>query len=212
MKSYWLDRRVRFNVGLFDNDYRNKMETVITADPVLGTQTQIVNAASASLRGYELELSTIPVEGLELGGSWAQLDAKYDSFWADLDGDGIETDNSDRAVSQSPRYQIAAWASYTLPWAVGPGQLTLGTQYRFRDRSQSAVSEDDRADTPSFPILDVSARYDFELAHGSYYATFFYRNLFDEVHALGGVTVTPLFSFSAVNPGRTWGLELGFDF
>jgi iron complex outermembrane receptor protein len=212
MKSYWLDRRLRFNVGLFDNDYRNKMETVITADPVLGTQTQIVNAASASLRGYELELSAVPIDGLEIGGSWAQLDAKYDSFWADLDGDGIETDNSDRDVSQAPRYQIAAWTQYTLPWAIGPGQLTLGAQYRFRDASQSAVSEDDRADTPSFPILDASARYDFELEHGSYYATFFYRNLFDEVHALGGVTVTPLFSFSAVNPGRTWGLEVGFDF
>ena len=73
IKTEFLDRRIRVNLAGFSNNYDDIQLTVFEH---LGAPVTL-NAGDARIRGGELELSAVPVAGLELSYSLGYLDAKY---------------------------------------------------------------------------------------------------------------------------------------
>ena len=79
-KTQWMDNKLRLNATLFSTKYDNKQEDVVFPDPVNSgsTVTLVQNAASATIRGAELELTAVPTRGLTIGLNLGILDSKYD--------------------------------------------------------------------------------------------------------------------------------------
>jgi iron complex outermembrane recepter protein len=76
IKSDWLQRRLRVNLAGFYYDYSNLQVQSLIAPGVVS----IGNAASAIVRGLELETTAKPIDGLTLTLNYAFLDSEYDRF------------------------------------------------------------------------------------------------------------------------------------
>lgn len=80
IKTDWLDHRLRFNLSGYYNKYENLQRTVLGVDPVLGLVQAVFNAANADIKGVEVELTVLPVNGLTIATSYGHTKAKYKSF------------------------------------------------------------------------------------------------------------------------------------
>jgi iron complex outermembrane recepter protein len=130
LKATFLGGAVRANLASFYYKYKN-----LQVSKVVLTQLRLENAATATIKGIELELTARPTEGLRIDASAAFLDAKFDSF-VSVDptrpaGDGITTDSTNAAafnlagktLPQSPKFSGRLGLDYTVP--IGAGELSL---------------------------------------------------------------------------------------
>jgi iron complex outermembrane receptor protein len=78
IKSRFWDRRITFNVAVFDSTFSNFQTTV--GLPVSPPVFVIQNAGELKSTGVEVELSVRPVTGLSLGVNGAYVDARYTDF------------------------------------------------------------------------------------------------------------------------------------
>jgi iron complex outermembrane receptor protein len=74
-KGEFFDHRLRFNTEVFY--YKDKD---IQVDEVNGAATFITNAASATFKGVDVDITWVPVQQLTITGAIEVLDGKYDSF------------------------------------------------------------------------------------------------------------------------------------
>jgi iron complex outermembrane receptor protein len=79
-KSDWFDRRLRFNVAAFHQDYANIQQSVTVAGIGGSPVSVVTNAASARIRGFEGELSARPTENLYLAATVTHLDPMYREY------------------------------------------------------------------------------------------------------------------------------------
>ena len=68
VKSMWLDNRLRFNMSVFYEDLSDMQTQVNAVDPGSqgGYSTVVQNAASATIKGLELETIVMLVPGLDI--------------------------------------------------------------------------------------------------------------------------------------------------
>ncbi|MCW1383691.1 TonB-dependent receptor [Novosphingobium sp. KCTC 2891] len=131
VKTDLLDRHLRFNLAGFYTNYRDMQVAqnyILPDGKTIGTS--IFNAAKAEIKGFELEATALPVEGLTLTGSLAYLDAKYKKFDF-LDPTGVIIDLSGRALQNSPKWSASAGATYEV--AVGSGKARANVLYTYTD-------------------------------------------------------------------------------
>jgi iron complex outermembrane receptor protein len=113
-KSDLFDRRVRFNVSAFFNDYKNIILTVLNCPNTAGFPTtpclQPKNVGSAHVKGIEVETTIRPIEHLTLDGSLSWLKFKYTT---------VDTANTGVTASMVPPYtpewKWNAGLSYDIP-------------------------------------------------------------------------------------------------
>jgi iron complex outermembrane receptor protein len=78
-KSDFLNHTLRTNLAAYQTNYANKQETAIIQ--INGfSSTPIENAAKARIRGFEAEVTALPMDHLTLRGSALYIDAIYLSF------------------------------------------------------------------------------------------------------------------------------------
>jgi len=75
LKSEYLQHRLRVNIEGFYYDYKN-----IQVEQILSAVSHITNAARATIKGVDLDISAVPVDGLTLTASLEGMEGKYDSF------------------------------------------------------------------------------------------------------------------------------------
>jgi iron complex outermembrane receptor protein len=75
LKSEYLQRKLRVNIEGFYYDYKN-----IQVTQILSAVSHITNAARATIKGIDLEISAVPADGLVLTASLEAMQGKYDSF------------------------------------------------------------------------------------------------------------------------------------
>ncbi len=75
-------RETRLNVNGFNMDYSNIQRGLPDISAVSPTTTGAVirNVPSARIRGVEIEAMVKPVDGLEIGGNYSYIDAKYKTY------------------------------------------------------------------------------------------------------------------------------------
>jgi iron complex outermembrane recepter protein len=152
LKADWLDNRLRTNVSVFFNKYKDLQlsQIIFKTDPTTGANINdntIQNAARAETKGIELEVTAVPTSNLTLNASVAFLDAKYkeynykialanatDPFPAgSIPCPGNPTapcfDRSGTDLQNSPRSTASAGINYR--WPVATGAITFGAQYRY---------------------------------------------------------------------------------
>jgi iron complex outermembrane receptor protein len=195
-----------------------------------GQETIVANAGKASISGVEIEAHAAPINTLLLFLTVGWLDAKYDEFFADLNGDGVERDNTDFELRRAPEWTIGVGGRWTQEIDPIQGRAILDLQYRWRDEQRVAFSfvgapfgvpapgTDPGAPTsdgiaPAFGSLDFALSLELDRRFKTdWRLTGFVRNALDESERAAYLDVGGLFAFSANNVGRTWGLEIAANF
>ena len=77
-KSEWLDHRLRVNGSMYYYQYHDLQVQEIVSTPY--PTSYVLNAAKAEVKGLDLDVTTIPIEHLELDGGLSMLDGHYTSY------------------------------------------------------------------------------------------------------------------------------------
>lgn len=107
-KTEWFDRRLRLNADVYYMDYKN-MQVQIPYP--FGPGLIIGNAASAHLKGAELDLEAVPVENLHLNAALGYSDATYLKYLS-TDAFGNISDQSGHRLPYAPEWTASFGGSY----------------------------------------------------------------------------------------------------
>ncbi|MFA7588680.1 MAG: TonB-dependent receptor, partial [Novosphingobium sp.] len=131
IKTDLFDRRLRLNFAGFYTNYRDmQVQQSYFLDGGTTIGTSIFNAAKAEIKGFELEATALPVDGLTLTGSLAYLDATYKAFNY-LEPDGSFTNLSGRRLQNAPKWSASAGAAYE--FVLGSGKARVNWLYTYTD-------------------------------------------------------------------------------
>ena len=185
-KSTLQDGRMIFNGAIFKSEYDDKQESILIPVDLTNVATVVRNAASMEMTGLELELMYQVTEAWDLMVTYGYLEAEYKDYLADLNGDGVITDNSGLIPRNTPENTFGVTTSYTTQ--IGNGELKGRVSYRFRDEMNTDSSNNPLGDLDSIENVNATISYSVE----NYSITLWGRNLTDEREqrwaTIGGLT------------------------
>lgn len=183
-KARWLDNRVQANLSVFRMTWQDFQTELSDPGPLFATM--IVNAGDATIDGAELDLSIVPVAGLDLGFNVGYLDARLsEDIVLPPDGNGFEAviaqDGARLAIS--PEWKLSAYAQYTWPAEVFGGNVFARMQYSYNgdalnDLECNAPDCDPHEVMESYSITDVTLG--IEGVNGDWEFSVFVDNVTDE--------------------------------
>jgi iron complex outermembrane recepter protein len=125
LKTEFFDHKVRLNTALFYTDYKNIQRSVDVLDSD-GTASSVVqNAASATIKGVEVELTVRPTPGLTITASDSYIDPKYKKYVDPATGTDLSHDRF-----SVPDWQGSLVATYTMPTSIGKLSGTADVTYQ----------------------------------------------------------------------------------
>ncbi len=207
LKAEWLEGRLRTNLAGFYNMYTDLQRTVLT--PTV-TQEKL-NAADATISGFEAELSFLPTRFFQIDASLGYVHAEYDEYEGlDVDGDGIP--DPDLAEDLDFAF-VPEWTAFLggvcyvpLPWRI-VGNLELRASASYTNRY--ALTEENKLFQGSYTLVNASVSYAFP--NENFKFSVFGRNLLDERYSNFGAS-TSLFDMEYAQPGATGGVTVSFEF
>ena len=194
-KSYWFDNRLSLNLAAYYLEWDDKQEQIFT-----GLAFLIRNAASATSRGFEAELTARPFDELTLDANFAYLKAKYEEFPSSPASAG-------KTFPGLPEISGSFGAQFQTP------VFDDGTEFFARaDVNYSGESFTDTTNVlKSGASTTLNLRTGIEDPEGTWGIFLWGRNVTDEITSGGGST----FPFPAsrittrgAGLGRTYGIEL----
>ncbi|MGH8248900.1 MAG: TonB-dependent receptor domain-containing protein, partial [Gammaproteobacteria bacterium] len=118
-KTDWFDNKLRANIALFWVDYSDLVTTASTGGGAGGESVfALFNAGDATVRGVELELSAIPIEGLDLFTSVGFQEGDIEP------AAGLTIGNLD--IKQKPDWTVNFGGTYRWPLANLGGNASIG--------------------------------------------------------------------------------------
>lgn len=207
-KSDLLDRRLRFNASAYYYDYTN-----IQVQQLLQGATTVTNGASATIYGFEADLTAVVTDNLTLTGGLSVADPKFDSYPNCLivppegGSPGVLGSCDDKSIPLAPDVTFNAGANYSVESDFGRIDLTTNLYYNggFAYTVGNSFAQDE------FINLGASAKWTDPSDRFS--AMIFGRNLTNERVAnmlsvnTGNGTATVLWAAP-----RTYGITLGYKF
>lgn len=209
IKSQWLDNHLRVNATLFLNKFTDKQESSVQVDNDTKTVATVFdNVADAEYKGFEIETQYVFNEYFRAFVNYGYLDAKYKSFFTDInasDGKTIIVDASFLKPRNAPDMTLGIGGTVSIP--AGAGSVELFAKYAFIDEVEGSLV--------NAPLGQVDSRKDVTASIG-YYAeqwsvSVFGRNLTNERFELF-IPIATLFAVGNVNRPRFFGVEAKYDF
>jgi iron complex outermembrane receptor protein len=125
LKSQWFDNRLRLNGSAFYSEYEDMQVAVWN-----GTVNQWANAGRARIRGWELDVTAVPVDGLRIGVVHGWTKADFSEFMeCPPASPPVGCTKVNRAdfyrLAVTPRRTYAGFASYTFdPTSMGTFEIS----------------------------------------------------------------------------------------
>jgi iron complex outermembrane receptor protein len=192
-KMDMLDDRVRLNAAFFHNDFDDLQINSLNAEAGGGTIVQ--NAAEATVHGFEFELSTNPVDGLNLFATLATAWSDYQELDDAALAGRVELGDD---LPGTPELTASLGGDYS--FAVGQGEMSIGADYYHQKKHQPGTSTSPTIQVPTIDIINAYVRYttpgeswDFTLAG---------KNLTDEEYFFTGFSFNSFESAYAADPAR----------
>jgi iron complex outermembrane receptor protein len=222
-KSQWLDNRLRFNADGFLSRYTDQVIGVALFSSQ-GIVVQNSNAGKSEYWGSEVELTAIPIRGIEATANYAYLAAKFLEYAAQKSVNGLaqfdkngnpimENVASQRKAAYAPAHTFTVGLTYTAP------PTTAGVFSAHVDTfwTASYVSQPDppyTAETWAYAVVNGRLQLvDIPLARGSLDLSVFGRNLFDRKYRVQSTNLGSLgWVLNAYGDPRTFGLGLTYHF
>lgn len=210
IKSFFLDRRVRANLTGFYVKYKDLQRQLNVPIVVNGAPNQVtlfLNAAAATVKGIEAELTAKPVDSLTLRGILGYQDAKYDNYSAPIAGYDLASSPLDRA----PKWQWTAAGNYIVP--LGGHKLMFDGSVAYQSKNLFTQSSTDPLGNTFLNARTlVNASITFAELADRYYLRFVGQNLTDKRYRTASQNVAGLWLNSQYGPPRYFGVEAGFHF
>jgi iron complex outermembrane receptor protein len=165
LKSTLLDGQAILNVAVFYTDYSDLQVGVL--DPITGALF-VENAADATSKGLEVDLSYAPNDVLRLFASYGYTDATYDEFI-------IAGQDASGEPLRSPKNSANLRSIFD--WPVANGNLSFMAEVNYKDEYYQ-LPLDERQLFPSRTIINSSLGYVTE--DGKWEFSIWGRNLSDE--------------------------------
>lgn len=168
IKSDLLDRRLRVNLAVFRYKYTDLQVQAQIAPGV----ASITNAASATVKGIELETIAKPTSNLVLSASYSYLDARYDDFpnasvpaqvrpyvTTDPRYNAAQNtfDASGNRLNTASKHSVITSAQYNVP--VGSGDAFLRGEYYWRSRAYYDASNFKLFSQGAFSLVNLAVGY-----------------------------------------------------
>jgi len=196
-KTQWLDDSLRFNASVFDMKYHNKQELVFNS---LNSILDIVNAGSATSKGFELTAAYKPLRWLQLSAGYARLMSRYDSFVLG------STNNTGHSLSSSPPNKYSFSMDMECP--IGPGYLVGSANYSWIESYNTGAAADPRLQIPSYGLANLNAGY--ETSDHHYRLTFWSKNVGNTSYIL--TRSTQVITAEYLGEPRTFGVTFTAKF
>lgn len=207
LKSTWMDGRLTFNPTVFFSDYKDKQESILIPVDLSNVATVVRNASTEEIFGIELDMQWQITEQLFVRANYGYIDASYDNYFADLNGDQIITDNSNLTPRNTPENTIGISAIYTAE--VGPGDLGGVLSYRYRDEVEGQADNNPLGHRDD--LTTINAQLSYAWGEDRYRVSVYGKNLTDE-RELGRALIAPLATRGWWNEPRTFGAEFAVNF
>ncbi|MEJ2416014.1 MAG: TonB-dependent receptor [Exilibacterium sp.] len=208
LKTQMFDNRLRTNINVFFMDYKDLQ--VQTVQKIAGIDRPIVtNAASAEIKGMELEFEFHPANSFSIDGNFSYLDATYKDFIAtDTFNNNAPVDVSGNRMTVAPKFAVNVGAQYGVP--VGErGTVTLRGEYSFKDDVFFSPQNDELRKQKAYHLLN--ARLTFEDADRQWNVSLYGKNLTDKWVANSITADASTQTLYPVMP-RTYGISVGYNF
>ncbi len=208
LKGDFLDRTLRVNLAVFQTDRKNVQQIFFNpgTDPALPVGTIPLAIPSGRERGFEIELTAMPTEGLTFNASLGHVDSRL-------------ADNPDTGLpvqSLAPRYTASLSAQYDLPKFDNGSFVSLRTDGTFKDKRFSdplptAATREISALPSRFDIGARASLNDIPLGGTKARVSVWGQNLTNNkelefARDLGGPVV------GVFQVPRTYGIDVGFTF
>lgn len=204
LKSQLLNNRLRLNLSVFNIDYTD-LQVFQLVD---GASLVVSNAADATSKGYELEAYAMLNENWRVHGSYAYLDATYDSF---VNEDG--QDFSGNRLTRSPKSSYNVGINYYR--SIGQqSSFRAFVDYSYRSQIFFEANNLDLLGDESVGLL--SAKLIWEIGTDWEFSVWG-RNLTDEVHITNIIDGRGPFNLSqngsaVIAEPRMFGVSVGYRF
>ncbi|MDG1945033.1 MAG: TonB-dependent receptor [Halioglobus sp.] len=167
------DRRLRTNVAIFYQQYKDIQLTTTRPDPTFGIPLpSIENAGKAEMKGVEIEYTFLPTDNLRFMGSIAYLDAEFKEYLSEIPdpngGGQIIIDRSDEPMPRAPKWTTYIAVDYNINTGA-MGTITPTFLVRYIDEIYGGF------DRPSFYVSD-----EVSIPAGTFYETRLIWSLPDE--------------------------------
>jgi iron complex outermembrane receptor protein len=221
LKSEWFEHRLRWNSAVFYSRYSNLQQGFNTTDPSGNPWFSTTNVGASRIYGFEAELLTEPVAGLQFQGSFGYLNYKVTDAGGAIDpatGQSsfgvciVHSDGSNCVPPRTPKYTAGLSAQYTANVTASGSTLTgrLDTTYQsavyFTDLTYTAVPGQQ-----GYALLN--GRLTWDSPHKEWSVSGWGTNLTNKFYYQGKLTLQVL-GFEEGNPGppRMWGINLRRNF
>jgi iron complex outermembrane receptor protein len=194
------DRRVRLNGAAYFTDYSDLQVQVL-----VGVQPLTANAGGAQVKGFELELQTVPIEDLQINVGLGYADAAYTSLDPTVIATGVTLDSK---FAQVPEWTGNFDVAYTID--VGIARITprVGLSYRSETFMNAANTPSLRQD--AYTLINASVAW--ETQDERWRFTLFGQNLSDESYINGGFADLQDQGYAEVAVGRPLEFGLTVDY
>ncbi len=216
-KTISWEERIIFNVSLFYADYSDiQVSTIVPGNGFLA-EIVVRNAARATTKGGEFELTALPFDGARVIGSIGLVDAVYDEFSSVSSLDNSEIDRAGEPFNDVPRFQsrLTLQYSFAVP-PLGPdwldGWLTPRLDWFYRSAVNYQFPELTQAIQRGYNLLHARLSYDFNDDRSQF--AFWAQNLTDEVYFQQVLpTASTLGTVQRYyQPPRSFGIEISHRF
>jgi iron complex outermembrane receptor protein len=208
-KTLFAEGRASLRAAAFYYDYTDLQVGFVNEQSVVET----VNAASAEIKGVELEITSRLTEDLTVEFSGTYLDAEYTDFVTGDYRQGFAlVQLKGNALQNAPEYTLRAAFDYKHPVS-DSGAVVAHIEGSYQDKVYFTEFNNDDAVQPAYGLLNLMAGY--EGGDGKWSVTGWVRNATDEFVISNNIITAPLYGSIRVGsllPPRTYGLTVAYNF
>ncbi|WP_054531424.1 TonB-dependent receptor [Erythrobacter sp. SG61-1L] len=203
-KSDLLDRRLRLNAAGFINKYNDIILTLSACPSVPCLQPN--NVGKADVKGFEVEMSAYPVDGLSFDGSLSYINFKYDA--ASVASAGL---TGDEVTPYTPEWTYSFGVQYDHELKNG---ATLGVRFDGSYQSDTFTEASNSEYSRVEGVFLGNARLTYTSADDDWRVSLEVQNLFDKYYYLSKSDVTASLGLVTGVPAlpRTWAVTVRRSF
>lgn len=195
-KSSFMDKTVRLNASAFLTDYTDMQVNVNEQTPGTNSPQDIGiitrNAASAKIKGMELELTALPSDNLVIEVGVGYLDAKYTALTAEAIDAGLTLDHQ---LVNTPEWSVNMAMGYTMPlgsdWTLTPRLDYSYTSKIANDAKNTGTRPEDIASLVQLGLSLLNLALIFEDDAGDWKVKLGVRNMTNQTYLVAGDNSTP---------------------
>jgi len=212
LKADLLGRKLRLNLSAFFNKYSDMQVVQNITYPSGANSASIANAGKAETKGFELELTAVPVDGLTLTGALAYLDAKYKEYDTRVldpaTGGLVPISYAGNRLMNSPKWNASA--GFNWQTALGNGKLTTTGQYSYT--SSKFTSFTNMPVERVGPVSLVNASMSWGPEDAGWKIGVYGRNLLDKTYFNQKLNIAGTGTFASLGSPREYGVNFKYSF